>query len=194
MSFSYNIQCNRTYGTGNRFRSWRKRKGNFRTSFNYSYFDRDLDTDDLANDGNLDGQVLENELPINTPNHKFSVGMHYNKGKFYGAVFGRYVEKYDFFSGINVAAKTQDQDGDGINEIVENAQVGRTWNYGQLGGFTIDANAGYNVSDQLSMGLSITNLLNAEIREFVASPAIETLVSLELKYNFSLKQKTATVN
>ena len=167
---------------------------NFRTSFNYSYFDRDLDTDDLANDGNLDGQVLENELPINTPNHKFSVGMHYNKGKFYGAVFGRYVEKYDFFSGINVAAKTQDQDGDGINEIVENAQVGRTWNYGQLGGFTIDANAGYNVSDQLSMGLSITNLLNAEIREFVASPAIETLVSLELKYNFSLKQKTATVN
>lgn len=166
----------------------------FRTSINYSYFDRDLDTDDLANDGNLDGQVLENELPINTPNHKFSVGMHYNKGKFYGAVFGRYVEKYDFFSGINVAAKTQDQDGDGINEIVENAQVGRTWNYGQLGGFTIDANAGYNVSDQLSMGLSITNLLNAEIREFVASPAIETLVSLELKYKFSLKQKPATVN
>ncbi|NRD24522.1 TonB-dependent receptor [Winogradskyella litoriviva] len=166
----------------------------FRTSINYSYFDRDLDTNDLDNDGNLDGQVLENELPINTPNHKFSVGLHYNKGKFYGAIFGRYVEKYDFFSGINVAAETQDQDGDGINEIVENAQVGRTWNYGQLGGFTIDANAGYNISDQLSMGLSITNLLNAEIREFVASPAIETLVSLELKYQFSLKQKTATVN
>ncbi|WP_179318849.1 TonB-dependent receptor [Winogradskyella helgolandensis] len=167
---------------------------NFRTTVNYSYFGRNLDTDDLANDGNLDGQVLESELPINTPNHKFSVGFHYNKGKFYGAVYGRFVEKYDFFSGINVAAETQDQDGDGVNEIVENAQVGRTWNYGQLGGFTIDANAGYNVTDQLSMGLSITNLLNAKNREFVASPIIETLVSFELKYQFSLKQKKSTVN
>jgi iron complex outermembrane receptor protein len=166
----------------------------FRTSVNYSYFGRDLDKDDLSNDGNLDGQVLENELPINTPNHKFSVGLHYNKGKFYGAIFGRFVEKYDFFSGINVAAETQDLDGDGVNEIVENAQVGRTWNYGQLGGFTVDANAGYNVTDQLSMGISITNLFDAEIREFVASPVIEPLVSLELKYKFSLKQKKATVN
>ncbi|MEH1006414.1 MULTISPECIES: TonB-dependent receptor [unclassified Winogradskyella] len=166
----------------------------FRASVNYSYFGRELDTDDLANDGNLDGQVLESELPINTPNNKFSVGLHYNKGKFYGAIYGRFVEKYDFFSGINVAAETQDQDGDGVNEIVENAQVGRTWNYGQLGGFTVDANAGYNITDQLSMGLSITNLFNAEVREFVASPIIETLASFELKYQFNLKQKKATVN
>ena len=165
---------------------------NFRTSVNYSYFGRELDKNDLDNDGNLDGQVLESELPINTPNHKFSVGIHYNKGKFYGAVYGRFVEKYDFFSGINVAAETQDQDGDGVNEIVENARVGRTWNYGQLGGFTVDANAGYNVTDQLSMGLSITNLFNAKNREFVASPIIETLVSFELKYKFSLKQKTSS--
>ena len=68
---------------------------NFRTSVNYSYFGRDLDTNDLNNDGNLDGQVLESELPINTPNHKFSLGLHYNKGKFYGAMYGRYVQKYD---------------------------------------------------------------------------------------------------
>ncbi|WP_178991065.1 TonB-dependent receptor [Winogradskyella schleiferi] len=166
----------------------------FRTSVNYSYFGRDLDKDDLANDGNLDGQVLESELPINTPNHKMSVGFHYNKGKFYGAIYGRYVQKYDFFSGINVAAETQDLDGDGVNEIVENAQIGRTWNYGQLGGFTVDANAGYNVTDQFSMGVSFTNLLNAEVREFVASPVINTLFSLEMKYQFSLKQKKAAVN
>lgn len=84
-----------------------------------------------------------------------------------------------------MAAKTQDLDGDGVNEIVENAQNGRTWNYGQLGGFTVDANAGYNFNDNLSLGLSITNLFNAEIREFVASPVIETLISLELKYNIN---------
>jgi len=168
---------------------------NFRAAFNYSYFGRDLDKDDLDNDGNLDGQVLESELPINTPNHKFSLGFHYNKGKFYGAIYGRYVQKYDFFSGINIAAETQDQDGDGINEIVENAQNGRTWNYGQLGGFTVDANAGYNFSDRLSLGLSITNLFNAEIREFVASPVIETLVSFELKYKINFfKNKTSQIN
>ena len=168
---------------------------NLRSTFNYSYFDRSLDKNDLANDGNLDGQVLESELPINTPNHKFSLGLHYNKGNFYGAIYGRYVQKYDFFSGINVAAKTQDQDGDGVNEIVENARVGRTWNYGQLGGFTVDANAGYNFSDSLSLGMSITNLFNAEVREFVASPVISTLVSFELKYKINFfKNKTAAIN
>jgi iron complex outermembrane receptor protein len=77
----------------------------FRTSINYSYFGRDLDTNDLSNDGNKDGKVLETDLPINTPTHKFSVGLHYNKGKFYGAVYGRYVQKYDF-SGINIAKNT----------------------------------------------------------------------------------------
>lgn len=166
----------------------------FRAAFNYSYFDRDLDLTDMANDGNLDGKVLESELPINTPNHKFSLGFHYNQGKFYGSIFGRYVQKYDFFSGINIAAKTQDLDGDGVNEIVENARVGRTWNYGQLGGFTVDANAGYNFTDNLSLGMSITNLFNAEVREFVASPVINTLISFELKYkiNFFKNQAVAT--
>lgn len=161
----------------------------FRTSLNYSYFGRDLDKNDLDNDGNLDGQVLENELPINTPNNKLSIGLHYNKGRFYGALFGRMVEKYDFFSGINIAAETQDLDGDGTNDIIENAQNGRTWNYGQLGGFTVDANAGYNFNDNLSLGVSITNLFNADVREFVASPPIETLVSFELKYKVNFFKK-----
>lgn len=167
----------------------------FRAVFNYSYFGRNLDKNDLANDGNLDGKVLESELPINTPNNKFSLGFHYNKGNFYGAVYGRYVQDYDFFSGINIAAETQDLDGDGVNEIVENARNGRTWNYGQLGGFTVDANAGYNFSDSLSLGVSITNLFNAEVREFVASPAISTLISFELKYNINFfKNKTVATN
>ena len=167
----------------------------FRTSFNYSYFGRNLDKNDLANDGNLDGQVLENELPINTPNHKLSLGFHYNTGKFYGALYGRYVQKYDFFSGINIAAETQDLNGDGTNEIIENARNGRTWNYGQLGGFTVDANAGYNFSESLSLGVSITNLFNAQVREFVASPVIETLISFELKYKTNFfKNKTEANN
>ncbi|MCL9809226.1 TonB-dependent receptor [Flavobacterium luminosum] len=161
----------------------------FRAALNYSYFGRDLDKNDLGNDGDKNGVVTETDLPINTPTHKMSLGLHYNKGKFYGAIYGRYVQKYDFFSGINIAAKTQDLNGDGVNDVVENAKNGRTWNYGQLGGFTIDANAGYNFTERLSLGVSATNLLNAEIREFVASPAIKTLVNVEMKYTIDFFQK-----
>lgn len=160
-----------------------------RSTFNYSYFGRDLDKNDLANDGNLDGIVLETELPINTPINKFSVGLHYANKKFNATLFARHVQKYDFFSGINIAAKTQDTTGDGVNDVVENARNGRTWNYGQLGGFTVDANAGYNLTDNLYAGVSVSNLLNAKNREFVASPIIGTLVSFELKYSFNMFKK-----
>ena len=156
-----------------------------RASLNYSYFGRSLDTDDLDNDGNLDGVVLESELPINTPSNKLNLGLHYSKNKFYGAIYGRWIEDYDFFSGINVAAETQDMDGDGVNEIVENAQVGRTWNYGPLGGFVVDANIGYSLNDNVSFGVNVTNLFDSEMREFVASPAIGRLVSFEVKYNLN---------
>ena len=143
----------------------------------------------MNNDGNLDGVVLESELPINTPENKLSLGLHYGGKKLYGALFGRWVQDYDFFSGINVAAKTQDLDGDGVNEIVENARVGRTWNYGPLGGFTVDANLGYNLNDNISVGMNVTNIFDASIREFVASPEVGRLVSFELKYNFNAFKK-----
>ncbi len=165
---------------------------NFRTSFNYSYFDRSLDKNDLSNDGNLDGKVLETELPINTPKNKFTVGFHYTNKKFYGSIYGRFVQKYDFFSGINIAAKTQDLDGDGVNDVIENAQNGRTWNYGQLGGFTVDTNLGYYITDKLSLGVNVSNLLNADVRQFVGSPVIKRLISFEMKYTVDFFHKKET--
>ncbi|RSK41888.1 TonB-dependent receptor [Mangrovimonas spongiae] len=160
-----------------------------RTSLNYSYFGRSLDTDDLDNDGNLDGIVLESELPINTPENKLSLGVHYGGKKLYGSIFGRWVQDYNFFSGINVASETQDMDGDGVNEIVENSRVGRTWNYGPLGGFTVDANLGYNLNENISLGVNVTNIFDAGVREFVASPEIGRLISFELKYNINFFKK-----
>lgn len=162
---------------------------NFKTVINYSYFGRDIDKDDLANDGNNDGIVTETDLPINTPNNKLSLGLNYTSPKWFGAIYGRYVQKYDFFSGINIAAKTQDLNGDGINDVIENARNGRTWNYGQLGGFTIDANVGYNFNNGMTVGANVTNLVDANVREFVASPVIGTLVSLEFKYNINFFKK-----
>jgi iron complex outermembrane receptor protein len=154
-------------------------------AFNYSYFNYSLDENDSANDSNRDGIVTQTDLPINTPRHKANLGYYYTGNKFFGSIFSRWVEGYDFFSGINVAAKTQDLDGDGINEIVENERVGRTFNYGPLGGFVnFDINLGYNINENLTLGATITNIFDSEVREFVASPSIGRLFLLELKYQF----------
>ncbi|MUP44575.1 TonB-dependent receptor [Gramella sp. BOM4] len=158
-----------------------------RLSFNYSYFDYNLDENDPANDANRDGQVLETDLPINTPQNKFGIGYYYTGSKFFGSLYGRYVQEYDFFSGINIAAETQDLDGDGINEIVEDARVGRTWNYGPLGGFfNVDLTAGYKFNEKWTLGASITNLFDSEVRQFVASPAIGRLYLVELKFHLPM--------
>ncbi len=152
---------------------------------NYSYFGRKLDTADMNNDGNKDGKVLDTDLPINTPENKITVGLNYATPKWFGAVYGRWVQDYDFFSGVSTAARTQDLDGNGSIDIIENAYYApaRTWNYGPLGGFTVDMNAGYNFSNGMTIGANVTNLLNANIREFAGSPFIKRLVSLEFKYN-----------
>lgn len=158
-----------------------------RFSFNYSYFDYSLDKDDPANDANRDGKVLDTDLPINTPKHKFGVGYYYTGSKFFGSLYGRYVQEYDFFSGINVAAETQDLDGDGVIDVVENARYGRTWNYGPLGGFfNVDLNLGYNFSENWTLGASVTNIFDSEVRQFVASPAIGRLYMVELKYHLPI--------
>ena len=162
---------------------------NLKSIINYSYFGRKVDKNDMSNDGNGDGKVIETDLPINTPENKLTLGLSYTSPKWYGAIYGRYVQKYDFFSGINVAAKTQDLDGDGTIDVIEGQRNGTSWNYGQLGGFTVDMNVGYNFSNGMTLGANVTNLFNANIREFVASPVIGTLYSIEFKYNIDLFKK-----
>ena len=158
-----------------------------RLSFNYSYFGYDLDENDPANDGNRDGVVLETDLPINTPENKFGIGYYYTGPKFFGSLYGRYVQEYDFFSGINIAAETQDLNGDGVDDVIENARNGRTWNYGPLGGFfNLDLNVGYKFNENWTVGASVTNLLDSEVRQFVASPEIGRLYLVELKYHLPI--------
>ncbi|GAA3973663.1 TonB-dependent receptor [Hymenobacter antarcticus] len=147
-------------------------------ALNYSYFGFKLDTNDLNNDGNKDGKVQrEVDLPINTPAHKGSLALNYSGKKFFGSIFGRYVQAYDFYSGINVAAAANPTLG-----VRENARFGRTWNYGPLGGFTtVDVSAGYRLSSYLTASAQVVNLFDTKMREFVASPFIGRLYSVELK-------------
>jgi outer membrane receptor for ferrienterochelin and colicins len=146
---------------------------------NYSYFDYKIDKDDLNNDGNKDGKVNQLDLSINAPKNKFSLAANYSQGKIFGSVFTRWVQEFDFFSGINVAAKADETLG-----LKENARFGRTWNYGPLGGFTnVDVSAGYRFNGFFTASAQVTNLFDTQVREFVASPFIGRLFSVELKVN-----------
>ena len=154
---------------------------NYNISFNYSFFDYSLDTNDMANDGNGDGKVTILDLPINTPKNKISSAFNITFDKFYGSVLSRWVQKYDFFSGRNVAAKTNTDLIIGGSPVVENQRVGSQWNYGQLGGFYLSINAGYKISDTFSLGGYINNIAGSGNFEFVASPPSETMYGVELK-------------
>ncbi|MBC6605764.1 TonB-dependent receptor [Hymenobacter sp. BT188] len=147
---------------------------------NYSWFGYELDESDLGNDGNKDGKVQQEiDLPINTPAHKASLGINYSQKKLFGSVFTRWVQAYDFFSGINVAAEANPD----LN-LRENARFGRTWNYGPLGGFVnVDVSAGYRFNNYFTASAQVSNLFDSEVREFVASPFIGRLYSVELKVN-----------
>ncbi|GBD89644.1 hypothetical protein BMS3Abin04_00352 [bacterium BMS3Abin04] len=152
--------------------------------FNYSYFNFSLDKSDIKNDGNGDGKVTNTDLPINTPKNKLGFGINASYNKFFGSVFGRWVEAYDFFSGINVAASTDPSIIYGGSPVVENTRVGRSWNYGPLGGFlNFDITAGYSFTKHVTIIVSVSNLFNTRERQFVGSPLISRLASAELRFN-----------
>ena len=70
------------------------------------------------------------------------------------------------------------------DEVVKDAIVGESWNYGPLGGFVnVDVNLGYKLNSYFTVSGQISNLFDAEVREFVASPTIGRLFHLELKVN-----------
>ncbi len=156
---------------------------NVNVRFNYSFFDFDLDEDDPKNDGNRDGNVDENDLPINTPKHKLNAWLNLSKEKWFGSLGARWVDEYDFFSGINVAAETNPDLTFGGDPVVEGQRVGRDFNEGPLGGFVnFDVSLGYRITPALSLAGRVVNVFDSEVRDFVASPAVGRLFTAELKY------------
>lgn len=152
---------------------------------NYSYFDYSVDEDDLeANDFNKDGEVNKLDVLVNTPNNKASLGFNYSSEKWFGTLFVRWVEAYDYFSSFQIAAETQDLVYRGV-PVVENARSADTWNYGPLGGFVnVDLGLGYRINKVFTVSGQVTNVFDSEIREFTASPFIGRLYSLEVKASF----------
>ncbi len=156
----------------------------YNMTLNYSFFDYNMDKNDLANDGDKNGVVNVLDLPINTPKNKISSAFNFSRDKFYGSILSRYIQKYDFFSGRNVAAKTNTDLMIGGDPVVEGQRVGKKFNYGQLGGFFLNVNFGYKISDHLSLGAYVNNILDTNNYEFVASPPSERAYGVELKIKF----------
>ncbi len=156
---------------------------NVNLRLNYSFFDFDLDTDDPQNDGNRNGVVDENDLPINTPKHKLNASVNANRGNWFGTLGARWVDEYDFFSGINVAAKTNTSLIYNGSPVVEGQRVGRDFNEGPLGGYVnIDIGLGYRINRNIAISGQLINVFDSEVRDFVASPSIGRLFSTELKF------------
>ncbi|MEJ7675192.1 MAG: hypothetical protein WKF59_21430 [Chitinophagaceae bacterium] len=60
----------------------------------------------------------------------------------------------------------------------------KNFNHGPLGGFTtIDLSAGYKLNKMVGVGMGITNLFDTKQIEFVGSPLIKRLFSVEVKLN-----------
>ncbi len=153
-------------------------------SANYSFFDYSVDENNLAeNDFNKDGKVDITDVLVNSPKNKLSGGISVNQNKFFGTVYARWVEAYNFFSGFNVASETLP----GVTwrgaPVVENSRVADTFNYGPLGDFvTFDLTLGYHITKNVTASLLVNNLFNTRYREMVVSPFIERLVVGEIKF------------
>lgn len=151
-------------------------------TFNYSYFDYSVDENNAENDFNKDGVVNFLDILVNAPTHKFNAGLNYSSSKWFGALFGRWVQEYDYFSSFQIASQTHP----GLTyrgvPIAENARSADTFNYGPLGGFvTFDASIGYHVNEKFQVALAASNLLNTELREFTASAPTRGLYTVEFR-------------
>ncbi|MEZ4956343.1 MAG: TonB-dependent receptor [Saprospiraceae bacterium] len=151
-------------------------------ALNYSFFDYSVDEDNLDNDFDKNGKVNFLDILVNSPNHKLNAGMNYSSTKWFGSLFGRWVQEYDYFSSFQIASKTHEGLTYRGKPIVENARSADSFNYGPLGGFvTVDLSVGYNINEKFTVSASASNLFNQELLEFTASDPTKGLYTLQLK-------------
>ncbi len=104
--------------------------------------------------------------------------------KFYGSLYARWIQKYDFFSGRNVAAASDPENIYNGTPVIEGQRVGVNdgqWNYGPLGGFYLSVNGNYQITEKLTFGLYVNNILGQGNYEFVSSAPTETTFGAEIK-------------
>jgi len=125
----------------------------------------------------VDGNGNVEEVAFNAPKRKYNAGVTYEnlvgRGSYVSLGF-RHVDEYDFVSGSHRATKAGKGTG---NDPFKDR--------GPLGGFnSLDLYFGYAFANGLAFNVSITNILNEPLREFVGSPEIRRLAVGEVRYAF----------
>lgn len=167
-------------------------------AFKYSWFGSDITKNNIKNDANRDGYVSLEERSLNAPANRFSTTLSFQnmaKGKMFLNISMRWVESYDLYSGNQIGTKA----GAGSRGIVYGGinpltnlprNYIKNFNWGALGGFTtFDISTGVKLNSQLSLGAGISNLFNVKQLEFVGSPSIGRLFSVELKAHIPNSKK-----
>jgi iron complex outermembrane receptor protein len=163
---------------------------NISLAVKYSYFGSDITKNNLKNDANKDGYVSLEERSLNAPQNRLAGTLSFQnlaKGKMFLNLSARWVEQFDMYSGNQIgtaagAGKRGVVYG-GINPINNQPRnYVKNYDWGALGGFTtVDISTGFRMNSMLSLGAGISNLFNVTQREFVGSPSIGRLFSLEIK-------------
>jgi len=163
---------------------------NISLAIKYSWFGSDITKDNIKNDANRDGYVSLEERSLNAAANRFASTLSFQnlfKGKLFVNLSVRSVQKFDMYSGSQIGTSAgQGKRGSvygGINPINNQPRYyAKNYDWGALGGFTsVDISAGVKLNSILNLGAGVSNLFNTTQREFVGSPSIGRLFSVELK-------------
>ena len=156
----------------------------------YSWFGSDITDDNIKNDANRDGYVSLEERSLNAPENRIAASLNFPnlmKGKMFLNISGRWVQQFDMYSGSQIGTEA----GQGKRGVVYGGKnplnntdrfYVKNFDWGPVGGFTtIDLSAGYRFSEMLGINAGVSNLFDVDQREFVGSPLIGRLYSVELK-------------
>ena len=172
---------------------------NISLALKYSWFDSDITKDNIKNDANKDGYVSLEERNLNASKSRFASTLSFQnlcKGILFINLSVRSVKKFDMYSGSQIGTSAGEGKRGivygGINPINNQPRnYIKNFDHGALGGFTtVDLSAGYKLNSMLNLGAGVSNLFNTEQREFVGSPSIGRLFSVELKAHIPNTAKT----
>ena len=163
---------------------------NISLALKYSWFDSDITKDNIKNDANKDGYVSLEERNLNASKNRVASTLSFQnlcKGKLFVNLSVRSVQKFDMYSGSQIGTSAGEGKRGivygGINPINNQPRnYVKNYNWGALGGFTsVDLSTGFKLNSMLNLGAGVSNLFNTTQREFVGSPSIGRLFSVELK-------------
>ncbi len=172
---------------------------NISLAVKYSWFDSDITKDNIKNDANKDGYVSLEERSLNASKSRFASTLSFQnlcKGKLFINLSVRSVKKFDMYSGSQISTSAGEGKRGlvygGLNPINNQPRYyTKNFDGGALGGFTsVDLSAGFKLNSMLNLGAGVSNLFNTTQREFVGSPSIGRLFSVELKAHIPNTAKT----